>query len=85
MLQSFRSHRRPFVALALIGAFALVLLLGVPSASRAVVTRTGHDFTYYYNNAAHQTVVGYRFVCIGYSGGWGTVTPYSVIGPYPCH
>ena len=36
-------------------------------------------------NAAHQTVVGYRFVCVGYSGGWGTITPYSVIGPYPCH
>lgn len=84
MLQSFGSNRRPFAALALVGVLALVLLLGVPGASRAVVTRTGHDFTYY-NNAAHQTVVGYRFVCIGYSGGWGTVTPYSVIRPYPCH
>ena len=84
MLQSLRSNHRPFIALALVGALAAVLLLGLPGSSQAVVTRTGHDFTYY-NNAAHQTVVGYRFVCVGYSGGSGQVTPYYVIGPYPCH
>jgi hypothetical protein len=83
MLQSFRSHRRPIVALALVGAFALVLLLGLPGASPAA-TKTGHDFTYY-NNAAHQTVVGYRYYCIGYSGGWGQITGYSVIHDFPCH
>jgi hypothetical protein len=83
MLQSFRSHRRSVVALALVGAFALVLMLGLAGAAPAA-TKTGHDFTYY-NNAAHQTVVGYRYYCIGNSGGWGTITPYSVIHDFPCN
>jgi hypothetical protein len=83
MLQSFRAHRRSIIALALVGAFALVLMLGLPGAAPAA-TKTGHDFTYY-NNAAHQTVVGYRYYCIGYSGGWGQITSYYVINNFPCH
>ncbi|HEX4966554.1 MAG TPA: DUF6289 family protein [Thermoanaerobaculia bacterium] len=84
MLQSLRSHRRPLFALALVGAFALVLLLGLPSASRAVMTKTGHDFTYY-DDAAHDNVVGYRYYCIGNSGGWGRITAYSEINSFPCN
>jgi hypothetical protein len=83
MLQSFRSHRRSFVALALVGAFALVLMLGLPGASPAA-TKTGHDFVYY-NNAAHQTVVGYRYYCIGNSGGWGSITSFYVVNNFPCN
>jgi hypothetical protein len=63
---------------------ALFLLLAPLSRSRGTATtRTGHDFTYY-SNASHTTVVGYCFVCVGYSGCHGTITPYYVIGNYPC-
>lgn len=82
MLQSLRSSRRPIFALALVGAVALGLLLGLPTATRAT-TRTGHDFTYY-NNAAHDTAVGYRYYCVGYSGGWGQITAYSESNDFPC-
>jgi hypothetical protein len=82
MLQTLRSHRRPFVTLALVGAFALLLLLAAP-AQPAHATRSGHDFTYY-SDATHKTVVGYHFWCIGYNGGWGVTSAYAVIGDYPC-
>jgi len=81
MLQPFRTHRRLILTLVVLSAFA-VLLLGLPAPSRAV-TRTGHDFTYY-SDASHTHAVGYCFVCIGYSGCHGTITPYYVIGNYPC-
>lgn len=85
MLQSLRSHRSPIATLALMGVLALVLLLAVPGAQPVQAqTRSGHDFTYYSDNT-YTTVVGYRFWCIGYNGGWGTTTPYAVIGDYPCN
>jgi hypothetical protein len=84
MLQTLRSHRRPFATLALVGALALLLLLAVPGAQPAHATRTGHDFTYY-SDASHTTVVGYRYWCVGYNGGWGVTSPYSVINDFPCN
>lgn len=79
MLQSVRSLRRPVFALVLLAA---LVVLGAPGTSGAV-TRSGHDFTYY-SDSTHSTVVGYRYYCIGYSGGWGAITPYSVMNNYPC-
>jgi len=85
MLHSLRSHRRPLITLVLVGALALVLLLAVPGARPVqTLTRTGHDFTYY-DDANHTNVVGYRYYCIGYSGGWGSITSYSEIGDFPCN
>ena len=85
MLQTLRSHRRPIATLALVGALALVLLVAVPGAQPVhAQTRTGHDFTYY-DDAAHTNVVGYRYWCIGYNGGWGTTSPYSEINDFPCN
>jgi hypothetical protein len=85
MLQTLRSHRRPFVTLALVGALALLLLLAVPGAQPVrAQTRTGHDFTYY-DDANHSNVVGYRYWCIGYNGGWGTTSPYVEINDFPCN
>jgi hypothetical protein len=84
MLQALRIRRRLLLALVL-GACLALLLLGVfKGSSAAAETRTGHDFTYY-NNAAHQTVVGYRYYCPNYSGGWGSITPYDVINTFPCN
>jgi hypothetical protein len=85
MLQALRSHRRWILALVVAASLAVLMLLGAFGVSPAAsTTRTGHDFTYY-NNAAHQTVVGYRYYCPGYSGGWGTITPYYVINNFSCH
>jgi hypothetical protein len=64
-------------------ALVLLLALAMTGGSPAAATRTGHDFTYY-TNASHTTPVGYCFVCVGYSGCHGTITPYYVIGNYPC-
>jgi hypothetical protein len=65
-------------------ALLLALVVGVPAPrSLGAETRTGHDFTYYSDNT-YTTIVGYQFWCIGYNGGWGDVTPYVVIGDYPC-
>jgi hypothetical protein len=84
MFEVLRSHRGQILALALAAGLALLLLLGAFNGSpAAATTRTGHDFTYY-NNANHTTVVGYRYYCIGYQGGWGSITPYYVINTYPC-
>jgi hypothetical protein len=87
MLQSLRSHRRPFRALASLGALALlllVLLVAMPGAKPASAqTRTGHDFTYY-DDANHTNVVGYYYWCVGYNGGWGAHTSYVEIGDFPC-
>jgi len=83
MLETLRSHRRPILMLVLACAVALVLALALPGVSRAV-TRTGHDFTYY-SDSSHSTVVGYRYYCPTYSGGWGSITPYYVINSFPCH
>ncbi|HEY8019459.1 MAG TPA: hypothetical protein VIH93_00065 [Thermoanaerobaculia bacterium] len=82
MSESIRSCRRVIVALVVVSALALVSL-ALPQAASSV-TRTGHDFTYY-STAAHTMPVGYCFVCIGYSGCHGQITPYYVIGPYPCN
>jgi hypothetical protein len=77
--------RAPFRLGRLIFAVALLLTLALAGGSpgSAVVTRTGHDFTYY-SNASHTTVVGYCIVCVGYSSCHGTITPYYTIGNYPC-
>jgi hypothetical protein len=83
MLQSFRSHRRPVVALALAAALATALLLAPPGASQAA-TKTGHDFTYY-SDASHTTVVGYRYYCPNYSGGWGRFSSFYEVNVFPCH
>jgi len=82
MSKPIRSCRRLIAALALASSLALVALV-LPQAATST-TRTGHDFTYY-STAAHTTVVGYCFVCVGYSGCHGQITPYYVIGPYPCN
>jgi len=84
MLHASGNRRRLLLALVL-GTCLALLLLGVFKGSPvAAETKTGHDFTYY-NNAAHQTVVGYRYYCPNYSGGWGTITPYDVINTFPCN
>jgi len=84
MLHALRHHRRLLLVLVL-GACLALLLLGVFKGSpAAAATKTGHDFTYY-NNANHQTVVGYRYYCPTYSGGWGSITPYYVINTFPCN
>ena len=63
---------------------ALVFVLAFASASFPVETRTGHEFIYY-NNAAHQTVVGVYVYCSnGSSSHWGVISPYSVIEPSGC-
>ncbi|HTQ80731.1 MAG TPA: DUF6289 family protein [Thermoanaerobaculia bacterium] len=85
MLQSLHSHRRPIATFALMVALAFALLLALPgNAPASAQTRSGHDFTYYSDNT-YTTVVGYRYWCIGYNGGWGTTTPYAVIGDFPCN
>ena len=85
MRHALRNRRRLLLALVLGACLALLLVLGVFKGSpAAATTRTGHDFTYY-NNAAHQTVVGYRYYCPNYSGGWGSITPYDVINTFPCN
>jgi uncharacterized protein DUF6289 len=77
-----RTNRRVRLALAVI-ALCTVALLGGLGAPAQGATKSGHDFVYY-NDAAHQTVVGYRYYCIGNSGGWGSITPYVVESPFDC-
>lgn len=82
MLRPFprlRTLRRPLLALAM--ASSLALLVSGPSTS---ATKTGHDFTYY-SNASHTTVVGYRYYCPNYSGGWGTFSAFYEVNVFPCH
>jgi len=83
MLQALRPYRRTLLVFLLAGSLAL-LLVGVFAAPAAGTTKTGHDFTYYGNPGHTGAVVGYRYYCPGYSGGWGTITPYDVINTYPC-
>ncbi len=82
MLQNFRAHRRLILALALLSGFAASLLV-LPAPTTAT-TRTGHDFTYY-TDATHAHPVGYCFVCVGYSGCNGQITPFYRVGNYPCN
>ena len=67
--------------------FALPILLFVlvfAPVSSISETRTGHEFIYY-NNAAHQTVVGVYVYCSnGSSSHWGVISPYYVIEPSGC-
>ena len=63
---------------------ALLFVLVYASVSPTVETRTGHEFIYY-NNAAHQTVVGVYVYCSnGSSSHWGVISPYYVIEPSGC-
>lgn len=65
-------------------AFALGAGAFVPAARVHAATRSGHQFTYY-NNAAHQTVVGVWIYCAdGQLIHWGTITPYDVISASDC-
>jgi hypothetical protein len=83
MLQALRTRRGLILALVLAAGIALLLMGMLNGSPAAATTKTGHDFTYY-NNANHTTVVGYRYYCIGRSGGWGQITPYYVMNNYPC-
>jgi hypothetical protein len=84
MLRTMHAHRGLILALAVAAALTLLLLGVFHGSPAAATTKTGHDFTYY-NNANHTTVVGYRYYCIGYSGGWGQITGYYVMNTYPCN
>jgi hypothetical protein len=84
MLQALRPYRRTLLVFLLAGSLALLLVSVFAAAPAAGTTRTGHDFTYYSNPGHTGAVVGYRYYCPGYSGGWGTITPYDVINTYPC-
>ena len=72
----------------LLFALAVVLilaagLLSLPLGTEAF-TRSGHEFIYY-NDAAHDTVVGVQVWCSsGAHSGWGQVTPYYTIEPSDC-
>ena len=77
MKTSILRRLRPF-------GLVLIFLLSFASVSSISETRTGHEFIYY-NNAAHQTVVGVYIYCSnGSSSHWGVITPYSVIEPSGC-
>lgn len=66
---------------ALLALLFVLVFASVPSISE---TRTGHEFIYY-NNAAHQTVVGVYVYCSnGSQSHWGVITPYYVIEPSGC-
>lgn len=71
------------VRLTLAAVLLLVLALAAGSPGSAVVTRTGHEFTYY-SDASHTTVVGDCIYCVGSSRCFGTVTPYYTIKNDPC-
>lgn len=65
-------------------AFALGAGAFVPMPVAHAETRSGHAFTYY-NNAAHQTVVGYYVYCNnGNFIHWGEITPYDTISASGC-
>jgi hypothetical protein len=72
------------ISLAVTLAFALGAGAFVPASRVHAETKTGHQFTYY-NNAAHQTVVGVWVYCSnGQSSHWGKVSPYDVISSSGC-
>lgn len=63
---------------------ALLFVLVCASVSPTIETKTGHEFIYY-NNAAHQTVVGVFVYCNnGSSSHWGRTSAYVVIEPSGC-
>ena len=75
-LAPFRRVSLALVCLALLATFFLAL--------PAQATRSGHEFTYY-DDAAHDNVVGFQVWCSnGSHSGWGRTTPYAVIGPSGC-
>jgi len=78
-----RISRRLLLALALVLVLAAGLL-SLPSGTEAAITRSGHEFIYY-NDAAHDTVVGVQVWCSsGAHSGWGQVTPYYTIEASGC-
>ena len=84
MLQALRPYRRTLLVFLLAGSLALLLVGVFAAAPAAGTTKTGHDFVYYSNAGHTGPAVGYRYYCIGNSGGWGTITPYYVMNNYPC-
>src|SRR6185295_15804197 len=85
MTVSSKSKRRPSLVLLVLFALLTGVLAGTTAPSKTqAATRTGNEF-FYYNNAAHQTLVGYQRWCSnGSHSGWGQITPYSVIQPAVC-
>jgi len=85
MTTATKSPRRPSLALLALLALLLAVLVAFTAPSKTqAATRTGNEF-FYYNNAAHQTLVGYQRWCSnGSHSGWGQITPYSVIQPAGC-
>lgn len=72
------------ISLALALTFALGAGVFVHASRAQAETKSGHEFIYY-NNAAHQTVVGVYVYCSnGSSSHWGKITPYDVIEPSDC-
>jgi hypothetical protein len=72
------------ISLATLLAFALGAGAFTPAARVQAETRSGHQFTYY-NNAAHQTVVGVWIFCSnGQTIHWGKITPYDTISASGC-
>ena len=72
------------ITLAAALAFALGAGAFVPAARVHAATKSGHEFIYY-NDAAHQTVVGVYVYCSdGQFIHWGTISPYDVIEPSDC-
>ena len=72
------------IVLAAALAFALGAGAFVPAARVQAATKSGHEFIYY-NNAAHQTVVGvYVYCSSGQFIHWGVITPYDVIETSSC-
>jgi hypothetical protein len=77
------AHRRLALAFALAATLATLLLSTAGGRPAAAATKSGHDFVYY-NDAAHDSVVGYRYYCIGNSGGYGSISPYFVENVFDC-
>jgi hypothetical protein len=75
--------RRLLLALAVLLVLAAGLL-SMPLRTEAATTRSGHEFIYF-NDAAHDTVVGVQVWCkSGAHSGWGKITPYVEIDPSFC-
>ncbi len=83
MSAAIRSSRRLLLALAVLAGLTSVFLLATPPRIEAQ-GRCGNEF-YYYNNAAHDELVGwevYECNCAHFS--WGVKSFYREIVPLDC-
>jgi len=72
------------ITLAIVLAFALGAGAFTPAIRVHAESKLGHQFTYY-NNAAHQTVVGVWIYCSnGQILHWGKISPYDTITASGC-